>query len=208
MLNSQLFLMEMGASREGYTDETLQEIAQCAKRNRVNHVVIEANFGDGMFEQLITPFFLKTHPVTLEEVRHSQQKEKRIIDTLEPVLNQHRLIVDRKVVEWDYESTKQLPAEQANSYRLFYQLTRLTKDRGALVHDDRVDCLSIAVNYWVDRMAADIDRQIEMNRAEALDRELREFAGNAKGRTRTMVTQHLPGVSPQVPMGHLGWLRA
>ena len=88
--------------------------------------------------------------MTTEEVRHSTQKEKRIIDTLEPVMNQHRLLVDEGVIRWDYESTKALPPEKANAYRLFYQMTRLTKDRGALMHDDRIDCLSIAVNYWVE----------------------------------------------------------
>ena len=46
MLNSQLFLMEMGASKNGYSDETLQDIADCAKKHKVNMVVIEANFGE------------------------------------------------------------------------------------------------------------------------------------------------------------------
>ena len=80
MLHSQLFLMEMGATREGYTDDTLETIAHCAKRNDVNEVVIEANFGDGMFERLLKPFLTRVHPVTTSEVRHSTQKEKRIID--------------------------------------------------------------------------------------------------------------------------------
>jgi hypothetical protein len=33
----------------------------------------------------------------VEEVKHQQQKELRIIDTLEPVVTQHRLIVDQRV---------------------------------------------------------------------------------------------------------------
>ncbi len=31
-------------------------------------------------------------------------------------------------------------------------MTRITKDRGALRHDDRLDCLAMGVRYWVDRM--------------------------------------------------------
>ena len=181
MLNSQLFLMEMGASREGYTDATLQAIADCAKKHKANHVVIEANFGDGMFEQLLQPFLTKTHQCGTEEVRHSIQKEKRIVDTLEPVMNQHRLIVHKPVIEWDYQSTKSLPAEQANQYRLFYQMTRLTKEKGALTHDDRVDCLSIAVNYWVESMAADAEKQMQEHRRTALEEEMKAFVSNAKG---------------------------
>ena len=28
-------------------------------------------------------------------------KEDRIIDALEPILNQHRLVIDRSIIEWD-----------------------------------------------------------------------------------------------------------
>jgi hypothetical protein len=34
-------------------------------------------------------------------------------------------------------------------------MTRLTRDRGALQHDDRLDALAIAVGYWVESMARD-----------------------------------------------------
>ena len=42
--------------------------------------------------------------IDVEEVRANVRKEDRIIDTLEPVLNQHRLVVDRSVIEWDFKS--------------------------------------------------------------------------------------------------------
>ena len=44
--------------------------------------------------------------IDVEEVRANVRKEDRNIDALEPVLNQHRLIVDRKVIDWDYNSNK------------------------------------------------------------------------------------------------------
>lgn len=34
--------------------------------------------------------------------------------------------------------------------RMFYQMTRITKERGALKHDDRLDALAMAVAYWVE----------------------------------------------------------
>lgn len=202
MLNSQLFLMEMGASREGYTDDTLQAIANCAKRNAVNYVVIEANFGDGMFEQLLLPFLTRTHPVETEEIRHSTSKEQRIVDTLEPVMNQHRLIIDRSVVEWDYKSTKNLPPEQANQYRLFHQMTRMTKSKGALIHDDRIDCLAMAVAYWTEQMAADIDKNIQTHLAEALDAELRGFLNHATGSLVSFNRLSTQGPKPKTWMDH------
>jgi hypothetical protein len=83
----------------------------------------------------------------IEEVKHSSQKEARIIDTLEPVLMRHRLVVDPKLIEADYKSTFVYPQDKQNVYRLFYQLSRITKDRGSLAKDDRLNVLAMAVAY-------------------------------------------------------------
>lgn len=184
ILNSQLFLLESGGFRGGYSEDTLAKLTEIAQRQKVNKVIIESNFGDGMFLQLLKPIMAKVHPVTMEEVRHSSQKEKRIIDTLEPVMNQHRLIVDRKLIERDYKSTQNLPPEQALKYQLFYQMTRITRDRGALAQDDRLDALAIAVNYWVEQMARDIDRAIEDEKERRLKQELADFMEHAIGYPR------------------------
>lgn len=170
MLNGTLYLTAARAFRGGYDDATLEAIAKLARDEKVNHVVIEANFGDGMFSRLVSPFFSRIHPVTLEEVKHSRQKELRIIDTLEPVMNQHRLVVSRAVIEWDFHSTRDMPVEAALKYQLFYQMSRLTRDRGSLAHDDRLDCLAMAVGYWTEQMEQDADRSMELRR-DALFRE-------------------------------------
>jgi hypothetical protein len=184
ILNSQLFLLESGGFRGGYSEDNLAKLTEIAQRQKVNKVIIESNFGDGMFLQLLKPIMAKVHPVTMEEVRHSSQKEKRIIDTLEPVMNQHRLVVDRKLIERDYKSTQNLPPEQALKYQLFYQMTRITRDRGALAQDDRLDALAIAVNYWVEQMARDIDRAIEDEKERRLKQELADFMEHAIGYPR------------------------
>jgi len=181
MLNGYLYLTALRAYRDGYSQETLEAIVKLAKEQGVKSVVIEANFGDGMFTQLITPYFTRVYPVEIEEVKHTRQKELRIIDTLEPVMNQHRLVVDREVVNWDYQSTKDLPPEVALKYQLFYQMTRITKERGALSHDDRLDVVSIAVAHWTEQMDADANRQIEARKADLLDRELRAWEGDLSG---------------------------
>lgn len=193
MLNGFLYLTALRAYKDGYSDETLQSIVDLAKRENINHVVIEANFGDGMFTRLIAPFFTRTHPVTLEEVKHSKQKEARIIDTLEPVMNQHRLVVHRDVVMWDYNSTKNLPPETAFKYQLFYQMSRITRDRGALSRDDRLDCLAIAVGYWVEQMGQDVDKRMEQRKDLLMKKELE--AWNAAGRN-TMNVAVLVGDKP------------
>jgi hypothetical protein len=58
---------------------------------------------------------------------------------------------------------------------LTYQMTRITKQRGALAHDDRLDVLAMAVQYWTDQMAADADTEIRTRKEELLDFELDKF---------------------------------
>ena len=178
MLNGYLYVVDAGGISGGYSESTLQHLTDLAKINKVNMVLIESNFGDGMFSELLKPYLLKSYPITMEEVRHSKQKEKRIIDTLEPVMNQHRLIVDPKVIQKDYDSVQNMPPDVGMKYMLTYQMTRITKVRGALAHDDRLDVLAMAVQYWVDQMAADADVQIASRKEELLDFELDKFMSN------------------------------
>ena len=180
MLNGFLYLTALRAYTDGYSDATLKDIEQLAKLENVNAVVIEANFGDGMFTRLIAPHFQKDYPCRIEEVKHSRQKEARIIDTLEPVMRQHKLVVDRNVVVWDYESTKSLPPEKALKYQLFYQMSRIMREKGALAHDDRLDCLAIAVNYWTEQMGQDADRRISQRNDRLLAEELKAWDDTAK----------------------------
>jgi len=178
MLNGFLYVVDCGGVEGGYSDTTLQHLTDLAKIHQVNTVLIESNFGDGMFTELLKPYMLKTYPVTLEEVRHNTQKEQRIIDTLEPVMNQHRLVIDPKVVQKDYDSVQNMPPEKGIKYMLTYQMTRITKQRGALAHDDRLDVLAMAVQYWTEQMAADADTEIRTRKEELLDNELEKFMGH------------------------------
>lgn len=173
MLNGFLHVTEAGGVPGGYDERTMKELVDIARRNKVNHIVVESNFGDGMFTELLKPHLRAGHNCFIEEVRHSVQKEKRIIDTLEPVLNQHRLVVDSRVVQRDYETAK--TTERSIHYSLFYQLSRVVRAKGALVHDDRLDALAIAVAYWTEQMAQDADERIKTAREEAQDRWLRRF---------------------------------
>lgn len=188
MLNGYLYLTAMRAFRDGYSDETLTEIARLAKLQDVNAVIIEANFGDGMFTKLISPIFHKEHPCSIEEVKHSRQKEARIIDTLEPVMSRHKLAIDRSVIAWDYNSTKDLPPEKALKYQLMYQMSRITRDRGSLAHDDRLDCLAIAVGYWTERMGQDADKKMLQRKDNLVKEELKAWEhGNKIGITKNRI---------------------
>lgn len=162
----------------GYGDDTLKALAIKAKEHKVNAIVVESNFGDGMFVELFKPILTKIHPCTIEEVRHNTQKERRIIDTLEPVMNQHRLVVDPKVIQKDYESAQRYPNDSQLKYQLIYQLSRLTSQRGAITHDDRLDALSMAVAYWTEQMAQDADRRMGDRKQDLIKEELEKFMDN------------------------------
>jgi DNA maturase B len=125
----------------------------------------------------------------VEEVKHSTQKERRIIDTIEPVMARHKLILDSSVIEDDYKTAQRYDAENKYTKTLVYQLTRVTYDRGALKHDDRLDALAIAVNYWVEQMSQDEVRGMADIRNKKLDDELEKFIrGAVGGRGKTGVS--------------------
>ena len=176
MLNGQLFVPEAGGLKGGYDDQTLKQLVHIAKNNKVNKIIIESNFGDGMFTQLLKPHMNRIHPCEIEEIRQHQQKELRIIDTLEPLMNQHRLIIDPKVIQEDYDSAlKNFPPDKAPQYMLMYQMSRLSKDRGSLKHDDRLDSLAIAVKYFLDILDVDQGLRASQAKEELLDRSLDQF---------------------------------
>ena len=169
-LMGNIFLMDAGGSKAGYTVEALEALAQTAKRHQVKLIQVESNFGDGMFTELLKPVLGRIYPCTVEEVRATGQKELRIIETLEPVMTSHRLVVDQKLIEKDYRTS-----EADIKYGLFYQMTRITKDRGSLRNDDRLDAVEGAVKYWVKSLAVDNERGNALHREKMLERDLRTF---------------------------------
>lgn len=184
MLLGRLYLVHMGASKGGYEDPVLEAILQDAKRFKVNLIQVEPNFGDGMFARALMAHRAKSeYNVSIEDAEWSKtQKESRIIDTLEPVMNQHRLVIDKAIIEWDYKSTLSYPPEEQNRYRLFYQMSRITKDRGSLANDDRLDALAGAVAYWLDQMSANTETAIKTNKDKILEAELKRHLEHLVGK--------------------------
>jgi len=182
ILNGFLFVTDAGGLPGGYSEDTLKRLAMVAKEQEVNLILVESNFGDGMFSQLLKPILGKIYRCTCEEIKHSIQKERRICDTLEPPMNSHRLIINRSVIEKDFDSTKGLPPEKALRYQMMYQMSRITRDKGALAHDDRLDVLSMAVGYWAEQMAQDVDTQIQNRKDRKQREELEKFAAHSIGR--------------------------
>lgn len=154
-LNGYIFLMDAGGFRGGYEDTTLQALANIAKIYRVNEVVIEGNFGDGMYVKLISPVIAATFPCAVTEVKSKGQKEMRICDVLEPVLGSHKLVIQESLIDKDYRTAFNNDGTLDTAYSLLYQLTRITRERGSLAHDDRLDALAIGVQFFTEAMEKD-----------------------------------------------------
>jgi hypothetical protein len=174
--NGLLYVHEMRAYRDGYSDRTLLDILKGCKKYNVNTLVIESNFGDGIVAELFKKHLQQTKQrILVEEVRANVRKEDRIIDTLEPVLNQHRLVVNRSLIEWDYNSNRDAAPEERLLYMLFYQMSRMCRQKYAVKHDDRLDALAQGVKYYIDALSISAQHQIDLKKQEEWDDMIQGF---------------------------------
>ena len=186
--NGFLFLHEMRAYRDGYSDNTLLNILRGCRKYGVTKLVIETNFGDGIVGELFKKHLQMTgQHIDIEEVRANVRKEDRIIDSLEPVMNQHRLIIDRKVIEWDYASNKDEAPEKRLMYMLFYQMGRMCREKGAIKHDDRLDCLAQGIKYFTDALSISAHNAIKERKAEEWQSMLQDFIDNPEASANHLV---------------------
>lgn len=186
--NGFLYVHEVRAYRDGYSDNTLLDILRGCKRYNVTKLLIETNFGDGIVAELFKKHLQQTkQAIDVEEVRANVRKEDRIIDALEPVLNQHRLIVDRSVVEWDYNSNKEAAPEDRLLYMLFYQMSRMCREKGAVKHDDRLDSLAQGVKYFTDAMSISAYESVKQRKQEDWQDMLETFLDDPKSATNHLV---------------------
>ena len=165
------YLMESGGRLGGAGENLWVQIAKIAKKFGVNEILVETNFGGlDVYSQLLKGFLVKEGAqCRIEPIRSNQRKELRIIDTLAPVLQTHRMVVDRRVVENDADLIKRAADERSASYSLFYQMTRLTHDRGSLLHDDRIDAVAMAVAWFQEQAAQDQIVQRQARSTELLE---------------------------------------
>lgn len=173
MLASNIWVPEAGGLAGGYDEETLKALVVIAKRHKVRTIVIESNFGDGMYAKLLQPHLIKAGVLAeIVEVRAHTQKEMRILDILEPVVSQHRLIVDPEVIRRDDETIQRYEAMIRSHKSLFHQMTHICRQKDALRFDDRVDALAMLVGHFVDIMDQDANKLAEQQYDEWLEAEL------------------------------------
>jgi hypothetical protein len=100
VLSGMIFVHELLGIEGGYSDATLLKIAKLVKEYKIPLVRVESNFGDGLFTKVLIPFLIEhCGKVGVEEFKVTGQKELRIIETLEPVMAMHRLVIARKAIK-------------------------------------------------------------------------------------------------------------
>jgi hypothetical protein len=148
LLGGKIFIRDFGGLKGGYEDESLLTLVGISKQYEVNKIIVESNFGDGAYAKMLSTKLDESYPEgypELEDVRAVGQKEVRIIDTLEPLMNQHRIIIDRVALLKDYE--------KKTDYSLTFQMSHITKQPKCLVHDDIIDVIELGVRDIVEYLA-------------------------------------------------------
>lgn len=170
VLNGMMYVLQIGGYAADPADAMLK-IAMDAKKYDVATVEVEPNYGQGMWVTAFQPILSNVWPggCTVRESEWAKgQKEGRIIDTLEPVMSAHRLVIDEDLVRRESRL-------EDHRYSLLYQLTHITRDRGSLKHDDRLDALAGAVAHYQRSMAQNVNEAAQGVRDQKLQDEIEDF---------------------------------
>lgn len=181
-------VMGWGGYRGGFADKNLEKLVQLIKRFDVKHVVVEKNMGAGAVTRLIQNYFngLDEHGnrrvtgVAVTDANASGQKERRIIDSIRPILQRHRLVLHKSAVDMDAELIQEYPADRRLTYSGLYQMRNITTDRGSLTKDDRIDALEQLCRQLVDFLVIDEEKEQRV-REKA---EMQEFINDPMGTNR------------------------
>lgn len=203
-LNGMLFALHLFASREGYSPDTLKAMASLCVRFNVMKFYHEGNFGDGMFGALFRVELQKAWAKANElrkpddrggtemvETKSSNQasKERRILSVLEPITQQHRLILGEDLINEDYRLIQAIPGEEIrHKYSLMWQYTHLTRETHSLGNDDRLETLAMACAPFAEAMGIDPVGMAVRAKQDAIEQELEdmfeeadEAAGDGRG---------------------------
>lgn len=180
-----VYVIKAGGVRGGISDESLAPLTKIAIENKVKSIAIEQNFGNGALKSvwqkdLARECKLHGLDMGIEEVWETGQKELRIIDVLEPLLGSGKLIMDESMIQDDWISIQKYPVDLRNTYSLFWQLARITRDKKSLIHDDRLDALAGSCRHWAEAVAADDLKAVAAARRDQYAKMMNNPLGNGR----------------------------
>jgi len=154
-LNGNIYVLACGGLPGGYGTPQIEALAEIAADWQVSEVIIEKNMGYGAFTVVWLPILRLKHQCKVDEDFVTGQKELRIVETLEPIISRGSLILNEAIVETDQTETARYESNRRQLYSLFHQLSKMSRERDALIHDDRADALEGACRYWSKYIAID-----------------------------------------------------
>jgi putative DNA maturase B len=193
-----IHILDMDAFRGGLGPDTADRILHFFRRNKVEFVYVEKNMGHGLFGLGLRNLLQGTDQEHLAscitEEYSTGQKEKRIIETLRPLMERHRICIHRRVLDQDMKLLLVYGIQERRVFSLMHQLTNITVDRGSLLHDDRLDALAMLVSRLAPAVMNDPLKQVE----EAEEAKVRDWLENPLG---------MPWIEHQTPqqLQHMEW---
>jgi hypothetical protein len=189
-LNGYLYVFECSGLPGGHSEATLTKLAKLAHQYDVHDVVVESNFGDGLYEKALAPIMGRLNGATniRSKKAKKQQKEHRIIDIILPVVSNHRLVISPKV---------------AKNKETMYQYTHITRIKGSLPEDGAIDAWAGCVAEFVDIIGLDpevLEEKRQQRERERVAKEFEEEFRASKGRIwfkdavnpKQSIPSHLP----------------
>ena len=70
---------------------------------------------------------------------------------------------------------------------LFYQMSRICRQKYAVKHDDRLDCLAQGVKYFIDAFGISAQEQINLRKREEWNDILEQFMDDPQAATNHLV---------------------
>lgn len=188
-----IHILDMDAFRGGLGDDSEARILHFFRRNKVEFIYVEKNMGHGLFGLGLRNMLQGSDqehliPCITEEYS-TGQKERRIIETLRPLMERHRICIHRRVLDQDMKLLLVYGIQERRVFSLMYQLTNITVDRGSLLHDDRLDALAMLVSRLAPAVMNDPLKQVE----EAEEAKVRDWLENPLG---------MPWIEHQTPQQH------
>lgn len=176
MLHGYIVVRQWGKLEGGYEEASLAKLCTIARDEKVNSIVVESNFGDGMFAELMKPVLQRIYPTCgIEDDHVTGQKEQRIIDNVEPALAGHRLVLDDQCLSSLVQDRSSSMDPDAVLKTPLFQLTRITRDRGCLKYDDALDAFAGAVRWWTEAVGRDADIEVKERDEERVLQGLEDF---------------------------------
>jgi hypothetical protein len=117
----------------------------------------------------------------IDTQRSAAEKERRVIENaMEPVLHKHKLVLAMVLATKNDRFAEQLPVKEVNRYGLFNALGRITKDKGSLVNDERIDAVGLGMHDWTKQMVRDFKREEGRCRQDVVDKDVGQFIGRVR----------------------------